>query len=157
MKSDTADLPTLYNGSRYRSVLARIEKLDARSTPQWGTMSSAQMLAHCAEVQEVINGTKQLDRPPLIARLLKGIIRRGVFGPKPYRAGTRTAPQYEQTTPREFAAEKERLLAALETFVTMEEARAARIEHPLFGRTSREERGWGMYKHLDHHLRQFGV
>jgi len=34
---------------------------------------------------------------------------------------------------------------------------AAEVSHTMFGKVSREPKGWGMYKHLDHHLTQFGV
>ena len=73
---------------------------------------------------------------------------------KPYPKNLRTHPQYVVTDPKEFAAEKRRLLDALERFRGQ---RASAPAHPLFGEMTDDERGWGMYKHLDHHLRQFGV
>ena len=115
------------------------------------------MLAHCAEAQEVANGTKKLEGAPFVAKLFKGFIRKTVVNEKPYPKGTKTHPQYLQSTERDFQREKEYLLSALKMFVKMDEAKVARVEHLLFGRMTREERGWGMYKHLDHHLKQFGV
>jgi len=120
-------------------------------------MSVGQMLAHCAEAQEVANGTKKLEGAPFVAKLFKGFIRKTVVNEKPYPKGTKTHPQYLQSTERDFQREKEYLLSALKMFVKMDEAKVARVEHLLFGRMTREERGWGMYKHLDHHLKQFGV
>ena len=148
---------SVYDPEVYREVTGRINELTAESTPEWGTMSVGQMLSHCAEVQEVFNGEKPLQNTPLFVRLVKGVIRKGVLGDRPFSHGLRTHPQYRQTEAKEFEREKVRLLDGLERFVTMDEAAAARIEHPLFGRMSRKERGWGIYKHLDHHLRQFGV
>lgn len=148
---------SVYDPEVCREVTGRINRLTAGSTPVWGTMTVGQMLAHCAEVQEVFSGEKPLQNTPLFARLVKGVIRKGVLGDRPYSHGLRTHPQYRQTEAKKFEREKTRLLDGLERFVTMDEAAAARIEHPLFGRMNREERGWGIYKHLDHHLRQFGV
>jgi hypothetical protein len=148
---------SVYDSEVYQEMIDRINTLTAESTPEWGTMSVGQMLSHCAEVQEVFCGEKTLQNTPLLARLIKGLIRRGALGDRPYSRGLRTHRQYRQSEAKDFDREKRRLLDGLERFVTMDEAAAARIEHPLFGRMSREERGWGIYKHLDHHLRQFGV
>ena len=148
---------SVYDPDVHAEMEGRIGNLTPDSAPVWGTMSVGQMLSHCAEVQEVFNGEKTLQKTPLFAKLIKGVIRKGVLGDRPYSRGLQTHPQYRQTEPKEFEREKERLLEGLARFVEMDEARAARIEHPLFGRMTREERGWGIYKHLDHHLRQFGV
>ncbi len=144
---------SLYPPDVYRRTLARLDALTPEARPQWGTMTAAQMLAHCAGVIEVANG-KPLENTPLLARLFKGLIRRMVVGERPYPKSTRTHPQFLQTSEREFETEKRRLLDALERF---RETEGERIPHPLFGEMSAAEKGWAMYKHLDHHLTQFGV
>ncbi len=149
--------PSLYSPEVYQQTLGRIDGLTKDSQPVWGKMNVGQMLAHCAEIQEVINGTKKLEGTPFIAKLFKGMIRSAVVGEKPFKHGLQTHPQYRQTSERDFQTEKERLASALKTFVEMDEAKAASLEHPLFGKMTREERGWSSYKHLDHHLQQFGV
>lgn len=143
----------LYAPEHLESCRARIEALTSETRPGWGRMTSAQMLAHCAGVLEVSNG-ESLENTPLAARLLKGLIRKMVVGGKPYPRNSRTHPQYLQTSPADFDREKQRLLAALDRFRKDE---GKPIPHPLFGIMSREEKGWAMYKHLDHHLTQFGV
>ncbi len=146
----------LYLLEDYQEILRRIEKLGSESQPEWGSMSAAQMLAHCAEIQEVFNG-KELKNTPLLAKVFKGVIRNMVVNEKPYPKNTRTHPQYKQTTERDFASEKKRLLEALDRFVSMTEEEVGQIRHPLFGTMSTREKGWSTYKHLDHHLNQFGV
>jgi hypothetical protein len=116
-------------------------------------MTVAQMLAHCAEIQEVANG-KDLKGTPVIVRLFGPLIRRMVVSDKPYPRSTRTHPQYLQVEERDFEMEKLRLVAALDSFV---DAGPRASRHPIFGRMTAEERGWSSYKHLDHHLTQFGV
>lgn len=134
------------------SVRERIERLATTTTPLWGEMTVAQMLAHCAEVQEVMNG-KALTGTPWYIRLAGPLIKRSVVSTRPYPRGLRTHPQYQITNEREFVAEQARLLDAID---------AARqgggaVDHPIFGRLSAEEAGWASYKHMDHHLTQFGV
>ena len=144
---------SLYNPEVYQSTLARIDKLTVESTPQWGKMAPAQMMAHCAEILDVTNG-KPLDNTPFFARLFKGMIRKMVVGEKPYPKNSKPHPQYVQTSTKDFVMEKQRLLKALEQWKGME---GEQTEHALFGVLTREEKGWSAYKHLDHHLTQFGV
>ena len=152
MELDTSR--SLYNPEGYQECLSRINVLSADSRPQWGSMTIAQMLSHCAEIQEVSNG-KELKDTPFIARLLKGMIRKMVVGDKPFPKNSRTHPQYIQTKECDFETEKARLLAALEAFVEAENSPPR--PHPLFGAMAHDEKGWSMYKHLNHHLTQFGV
>ena len=147
--------PSLYTPEIYEQIWVRIDGLTADATREWGTMTPAQMLAHCAEVQEVANGSRELSGTPLPLRLLGPLIRRAVVSERPYPKNTRTHPQYRQSEARDFDAEKQRLLSALEEFRRSENEPPAR--HPLFGMLDHDERGRSGYKHLDHHLRQFGL
>ena len=144
---------SLYHQQTFDQTLERINKLTPDTKPQWGKMDVAQMMAHCAEILDVSNG-KPLQNTPWVARLFKGYIKKMVIGPKPYPKNTKTHPQYLQTTPKDFEDEKRHLLKALDKLKEME---GQAIEHTLFGVLNKEEKGWAMYKHLDHHLVQFGV
>lgn len=136
--------------------LERINKLTPSSQPAWGKMNAAQMLAHCAEIAEVMNG-KPLVGTPFMVKLFKGMIRKIVVNEVPYQKNARTHPQYLIADARDFEAEKERLIAALVKLGAMTEAERRQLKHELFGPMTDEELGWGSYKHLDHHLVQFGV
>ena len=58
---------------------------------------------------------------------------------------------------RNFEKEKARLIELVTQFSTGGEAKCTTHPHPFFGKVTPHEWGAGMYKHLDHHLRQFGV
>ena len=143
----------LHDPAVAESVRDRIGSLDRSSGPRWGEMSVGQMLAHCAEVQEVLNG-KPLEGTPWYARLASPLIKRAVLSDRPYPRGIRTHPQYLVTDRREFVVERDRLLDAVGAAV---ERGGKDVAHPMFGRLTPEEAGWAGYKHLDHHLTQFGV
>ena len=149
------EINNLFTPAAYEECLRRIDRMSAAAAPRWGSMTAAQMLAHCAEVQEVMNGSRALSGTPLAARLLAPLIRRLVVGEKPYPRNARTHPQYLQAGERDFERERARLLAALEAFRATEHGPPVR--HALFGALSPGERGRASYKHLDHHLRQFAV
>ncbi len=136
-------------------IETRLAALSAVTPAKWGRMSAAQMLAHCAEVQDVANG-KDLSHTPFVIRLFASFIRRAVTSLKPYPTGVRTHPQYVVDEDVDFDAARERLLASIHAMHEKLDG-VNFVQHPLFGRMTREDAGWAMYKHLDHHLRQFGV
>jgi len=145
-----------YEEDTYEALCARIGRLTADSEPGWGKMSSAQMCSHCAEVAEVANG-KPLVGTPWYVRLMGGMIRKMVLSEKPYPRSTRTHPQYEIGAGVGFDEQKARLLEILDAMYSAGSAHAGDSPHPLFGVLSADESGWLTYKHLDHHLTQFGV
>ena len=119
-------------------------------------MNAAQMCAHCAEVAEVAHG-KALVGTPWYVRLLGGLIRKLVLSDKPYPRGAKTHPQYEIAPSVDFAEQHSRLLGVLAEMYSEGAGHAAEAKHPIFGPMTADEHGWATYKHLDHHLRQFGL
>ena len=147
---------TLYDEDHYASIIQRIASLSSDTMPEWGSMTVAQMLAHCAEIIAVMNG-KPLLNTPFYIKITKGLIRKLVVDDNPYPKNSKTHPQYKQTEEKQFQEEKIKLLNIMDEFVNDPIEEAEKKEHPLFGAITREEKGWSMYKHTDHHLQQFGV
>ena len=150
------DRKDFYDTDTYEALLRRIDQLSSEAMPGWGTMNAAQMCAHCAEVAEVASG-KALVGTPWYIRLMGGLIKKMVVSKKPYPRGARTHPQFEFGTEADFAEQKARLVRVLDGLHSGGRARAAERTHPLFGAMTADEHGWLTYKHLDHHLTQFGV
>jgi len=140
--------PTVHDG-----VLERLGGLTEDTAPQWGTMDAAQMCAHCSEVLEVSTG-KPLEGTPWYVGLMRGLIKKLVLSDRPYPRSTRTHPQYVVTSDLDFAVEHARLLGAISA---AQASAGSPKRHPLFGQMTAEENGWAAYKHLDHHLTQFGL
>lgn len=66
-----------------------------------------------------------------------------------------TIPSMVIMDTREFEVEKEKLK---QNILTLQREGLKMVQFPiLFGRLTSEEWGKGIYKHLDHHLKQFGV
>ncbi len=149
-------IKSLLDESVRQSCIDRINQLTPESKPAWGKMTVAQMMAHCAEVQEVMNG-KPLVGTPFFVKLLKGPIRKAVFNDVPYPRSARTHPQYLIEDERVFEDEKAKLLAAINQLGALTEAERRAHKHALFGTMTDAELGWGCYKHLNFHLEQFGV
>ncbi|RDW15826.1 hypothetical protein CWR48_19055 [Oceanobacillus arenosus] len=136
-------------------VLKRIDKLSSNSQPEWGKMDVAQMLAHCSAFQDIAMGN---SFPP---RSWLGIIvgrfaRKIVYNDKTLPHNMSTIPTILIADDREFDTEKEKLKQKIITFQNNGPEKCTTHPHPFFGKLTSEQWGKGIYKHLDHHLRQFG-
>ena len=145
-----------YDDDTYGALLDRIARLTPDAVPGWGKMSTSQMCAHCAEVAEVAHG-KALLGTPWYVRLMGGLIKKMVLSSKPYPRGARTHPQYEIGAGVDFEEQKTRLLKVLDAIHSAGRGHAGESRHPIFGAMTADEHGWATYKHLEHHLTQFGV
>lgn len=58
---------------------------------------------------------------------------------------------------REFEIEREKLKQKISTFQKNGPEKCTTHHHPFFWKLTPEQWGKGIYKHLDHHLKQFGV
>jgi hypothetical protein len=63
----------------------------------------------------------------------------------------------ENSTKCEFMSERSRLIAAIESFASEGPMGCSRYPHPFFGPLNPQQWAILAYKHVDHHLRQFGV
>ena len=143
----------LFDASTFEEMVSRINKLTPTTEPEWGKMNVAQMLAHCAEVMDVANG-KSLKGTPWYLLPLKGFIKKMILSDKPYPKDLRTHPQYVMSEPEDFTKQKERLLLSMKAMIALGRVTT---KHPLLGPMTAKERGIAQYKHLNHHLSQFGV
>jgi hypothetical protein len=149
-------MESLFDPAGRDRVLARIDTLRPDSKRGWGKMDVAQTMAHCALAMETATGDAKLSRP-FVARLVGWMFRKSMLGPKPYGKNGPTHPQLVVKEPKDFGREKARLLAVVRKFHDGGPASAARHEHALLGTLTGEEWERFLRKHLDHHLRQFGV
>ena len=152
----TEPLPTVFLPRHREAIARRLADLEPQAGRRWGTMDPAQMLHHCAQLLEVGTGD-QAVRQVLLGRFLAPLILPLALGPRPFRRNLPTDPRLVAAEPGAFESQRLRLATVLDRFVRRGPEGAAEAVHPFFGRLGGP--GWGrlMYKHLDHHLRQFGV
>src|SRR5580658_954076 len=149
-------MKSLFEQDGAQEVMARIDSLQPASTRQWGKMDVAQMMAHCSAALDMASG--RLNPPRLfIGRLIGPFVRPIFTNEKPFSQSNPTDPQLVVSDPRDFAREREQLKLKLRQFYEGGEARCTRHPHPFFGALGPQDWSRGMYKHLDHHLRQFGA
>jgi hypothetical protein len=148
-------MKSLFVPADRESLLQRIHALDPGSARQWGKMNPAQMLCHCSRALETGTGDRPMKQK-LIGKILMPFFRSSILGKKPFSKNSPTDPTFVVSDEREFAAERARLLGLIDRFVAIGAAKAGAQTHAFFGKMTGDEWGELMYKHIDHHLRQFG-
>jgi hypothetical protein len=149
-------MKTLFDPAVFQQTVARVEALQASAPRQWGKMTPAQMLEHAARVVDMACG-KGPQKQILPGKLFSWTIRRSFVGEKPFGKNAPTGRDFIIQDEPEFAAVKNRLIVAMRELQALGERGCDGHVHAFFGRLSGAEWGVTQYKHLDHHLRQFGA
>jgi hypothetical protein len=145
----------LFELSAAEELLSRLNNITAATPANWGKMNAAQMMAHCQAPFQVYFGEMKLKR--VWAGYLFGkMAKKKLFGPQPWARNLPTAPQFKISNPREFAEEKQKLVNYINRF-SNEGYTITSTVHPFFGKLSSQEWATLAYRHLDHHLKQFGA
>lgn len=149
-------MKNLYHPEAVDEVLWRIDKLQPATQRQWGKMDVAQMMAHCSAALDMASGKLILPRL-FIGRVIGPFIKPIYSNDKPFSRGNPTDPKLVVADQRDFLREQQQLKVKVRQFHEGGEAKCTSHPHPFFGALTPREWGIGMYKHMDHHLRQFGA
>jgi uncharacterized protein DUF1569 len=147
----------IFDPSASQEIKDRLSRLKPDSERQWGKMNPAQAVAHCCKGMEQALGDVLPPRL-LIGRLIGGFIKSKAVGDDaPIRRNSPTVPGFEVLDPRDLAAERQRLNGLIDRVIEGGPGACTTHPHSFFGRMTPEQWGILIYKHLDHHLRQFGA
>lgn len=150
-------LPVIFDKAVADELIARINSLSPQTQSLWGKMNVAQMLAHCNVTYEMAFENKH-PKPNFFMRwILKAFVKKMVVSETPYKKNIQTAPAFIIADERDFDVEKRRLVQYLQKTVELGAAHFDGRESLSFGKLSKEEWNNMFYKHLDHHLKQFGA
>jgi hypothetical protein len=150
-------MKNLFEATTADEVKSRTMRLRRDSERQWGKMNAAQALAHCAASMEMAVGDR-LPPQMLLGRIIGGIVKPMALGnDEPMRRNSPTVPSLVVSDERELEAERTRLCGLIDRFVAAGPEGCTTHPHSFFGRLNPQEWAILMYKHLDHHLRQFGA
>ncbi len=149
-------MKNIFETDTENEVLQRLNKLQPKTQNLWGKMNVAQMMAHCSAALEVAVGKKFPSRM-FIGRILSPFIKSILTNEKPFQKNTPTDRTFVYTDQRNFDQEKVKLQNIIKEFAEGGKDKCTTHPHSFFGKLTPNEWGVGMYKHLDHHLRQFGV
>ena len=145
---------TVFDRESREELARRMESIDPARGPLWGKMSSGQMLAHVNSA--LMMATGELPTQPKKSPFANPLARWLVIYKLKWPQGTPTAPELLATPPGEWAADLARFRDLLEQ-AGGRSPDGPWPRHPVFGMMAGKH--WGVlgYKHVDHHLRQFGA
>jgi transposase InsO family protein len=150
-------MKNLFETSRAEEVKQRLSQLRPDSARLWGKMNPAQAVEHCSRAFELALG-ERLPEKMFFARIIGQIIKPLALGnDKPFRRNSPTMKDLVIQDERGLEIERERLSGLIDRFSAAGRQGCTKHPHSFFGRLTPDEWAILMYKHLDHHLRQFGV
>ena len=148
-------MKTIFDKETKAELINRIDALKENAPSQWGKMNAYQMVKHCRLWEEMTQSKTNLKRA-FIGRIFGRIALKAVVGnTDPLKRSTPTIPSLIiKESAGDFEAEKKRWISNIEQYANFENDN---FRHVFFGKMTREQIGQMVYKHIDHHLRQFNA
>jgi hypothetical protein len=147
----------LFTTEAVNQMIGRINKLQPDTQSLWGKMNATEMLLHCNSIHERL--LTQPATPGKKTTLKQLLIRTVVLYVMPHYPKNVTAPKPLQVSGKipvtEYENQKEKCIQLLHQF--LQHNQEVNHYHPYFGNLNTKQWGRTSWKHLDHHLRQFGV
>ena len=137
-----------------QELVERARRLHADAKPRWGRMTAPQMVVHVTDSLRSSLGELSVKPRQMVVRFspLKELVI--YLLPMPHNVPT--APELLARQARDLATE----MAELEAKIVEFGKRSPEGDWPMhaaFGRLTGKQWGVLMYRHADHHFRQFGV
>jgi Protein of unknown function (DUF1569) len=150
-------MKSLFESETNQNILNRIEKLNENSQPNWGKMNVGQMLKHCQLPIEIALGKREMKtKVGLLKKMIFKFFKPMMYNDKLWKRNVGTAKEFVITEVQVFETEKNNIVNLINEFVAKKD-NTNWPKHPIFGYFTTEQRGKMQYKHLEHHLTQFGV
>ncbi len=146
-------MKSLFETESWKEIKDRLNKLTSESPRKWGKMDVSQMLYHCQLPLNISLGKGNMKKQFFPLAFL---FKKSLYNDKPWRQNLPTAKSFIITEIKNFETEKYELEKLVDEFHTKKN-KTQWDPHPLFGKFTPQQWGQMQYKHLDHHLKQFGV
>ena len=147
---------SIYDKTSNDALIARINKLTPENKSHWGKMSVDQMLVHCKIATEVAFGKQDL-KINFLMKLLGKLLKKKVFYGGDMGKNSPTAKEFIITDHHDLEKAKAALIANISRFASEGKTSIQTMNHPFWGKMSYEDWDALLWKHTNHHLKQFGV
>lgn len=146
-------MKTVWDAETRAELIARMSKLTATTPAQWGKMNAAQMVGHCTDPLRAAMGEMKVagKRTPFRFAPLRWL----VIYKMPWPKGAPTAPEFIHQGPEDLQKNLVTLATTLERFAA--HRKNGYQSHAAFGSLTEKDWGYLTWRHMDHHLRQFGL
>ncbi len=148
----------LFDETKRAELIARINLLTPESKALWGNLSVGDMFCHCLDGSKMALGEiAATDRSNFFTRsFVKFLVVYVVPIPKGAAAPPEINPHESGTKPQDFEKERQLLIDDINNFANLQ-ANDFKGKHHVFGKLTHHQWSRLGYKHINHHLKQFGV
>ncbi len=150
-------MESLFDKTSNQKLIDRINQITAQSTPSWGKMNAAQMLAHCQVPFKVAFGELKSKRGLMAILFGKMAKKQFITGNKPFKKNLPTDKNFYISEEKHLEDERKKLIQNIQRFEQLGTNGLTRDPHPFFGKLTPNEWDRLMWKHINHHLMQFGL
>lgn len=147
---------TIFETETHAELHARLDSLTPEAERQWGKMSPAQMMEHTARAIEMATGAVPMKQH-ILGKAIGWIFKGRFLGEQPFTKNSPTGPTLIIHDEPDFDATRGRLKELITDLHSRGPAGTNGNVHGFFGPLTGDEWGICQYKHVDHHLRQFGA
>lgn len=148
-------MKSIFNPEDNAGIINRLKKLTPEHKALWGKMTVNQMLAHLQPPIQVAVGALPLKQS-IIGFLFGKWALKTLDGEKPFNKNLPTAPEFVIKNQPDFAVEHANVLRMVQRYADEGPGLITTNPHPFFGKMTLTQWDNLQWKHLDHHLRQFG-
>ncbi|MEO7660175.1 MAG: DUF1569 domain-containing protein [Pyrinomonadaceae bacterium] len=149
-------MKTIFATETHGELLGRLGKLTPDTERQWGKMLASQMMEHTARALDYATGRKPMKQM-FLGKAIGWIFKGKFLGEEPFAKNAPTGPMLIIKDEPDFEATRERLSELITAFHNLGESGTNGNIHGFFGKLTGKQWGETQYKHVDHHLRQFGL
>ncbi len=150
-------MKNVFNTTDTNEIIARINTLTPTTTAQWGKMDVAKMLAHCNVSYELVYDNIHPKLNFFMRFIIKTLVKPKVVNEEPYTKNGPTGAMFIVKSDKDFETEKARLIAYINKTQALGAAHFEGVESHGFGVLTSTQWNNMFYKHLNHHLAQFGA
>ncbi|MCF3111961.1 DUF1569 domain-containing protein [Niabella sp. CC-SYL272] len=149
-------MKSIFDPETRQEIIRRIDSLTENDNPQWGKMTVTQMVRHCALCEEYYYGKIKISRS-FIGRIFGKQAINSILKDEDstFKKNAPTPPAFRVTQPlHDLESEKLKWKTQVERYSTFDQEQ---FLHWFFGMLTKEQLGQFIYKHSDHHLKQFNA
>ena len=150
-------MKNVVNADDCNEIIERLEKLTSSTPRLWGKMNASQMMAHCNVTYQMVYEDIHPKPSFFMKFILKAFIKKKVTNDVLYKPNLPTAPAFVVGDEKDFEKEKTRLIQHIKKTQELGPAYFENKESHSFGILKATEWNNMFYKHIDHHLKQFGL
>lgn len=145
-------MKSIFDTATREGLIERINTLNENSKAVWGKMNVYQMMKHCTIWEDMMQSKKNYKQA-FIGRLFgKMALKKVLKDEKHLGHNTPTLPELKITDNGDIVAQKAEWIARVHKYAHFSNPN---FVHVFFGKMTEEQVGQLVYKHIDHHLRQF--